>query len=61
MERAQQMMSELSICRRQMAQLRGMMEDMQRQQNEAISDMFKTVLFRMHVKRIDANKPPAVP
>jgi hypothetical protein len=38
-----------------------MMEDMQRQQIEAISDMFKTVLFRMHVKRIDANKPPAAP
>jgi hypothetical protein len=59
MERAQQMMSELSTCRRQMAQLRDMMEDLQRQQNEAISDMFKTVLFRMNVKRIDANKPPA--
>jgi hypothetical protein len=56
MERAQQMMGELSICRRQMAQLRGMMVDLKRQQNEAISDMFKTVLFRMNVKRIDSSK-----
>jgi hypothetical protein len=43
------------MCRASIEQLRGMLDDLQRKQAEAIADMFKAVVFRLNgTKRVDS-------
>ena len=49
------MQADVSLCRQTITQLRGMLDELQRKQAEAIADMFKTVVFRLNgVKRVDS-------
>ena len=49
------MRADVSMCKQTLVQLRGMLDELQRKQNEAIADMFKTVVFRLNgSKRIDS-------
>ena len=50
-----EMRADVSMCRKSIEQLRGMLDDLQRKQAEAIADMFKTVVFRLNgTKRVDS-------
>ncbi len=49
------MRADVSMCKQTIVQLRGMLDELQRKQNEAIADMFKTVVFRLNgSKRVDS-------
>jgi Spy/CpxP family protein refolding chaperone len=50
-----EMRADVSLCRQTIAQLRDLLDDLQRKQTEAISDIFKTVVFRLNgVKRVES-------
>jgi hypothetical protein len=50
-----EMRADVSMCRQTIAQLRGMLDQLQRKQEEAVAEMFKTVVFRLNgVKRVDS-------
>ena len=54
------MQADVSMCRQTIAQLRGMLDELQRKQAEAVADMFKTVVFRLNgVKRVDSPSSPS--
>jgi len=53
------MRSSVSLYRQKIEQLRGMLDELQRKQAEAVADMFKTVVFRLNgVKRVDSPGKP---
>ena len=54
-----EMLADVSLHRQKIVQLRGMLDELQRKQTEAIADMFKTVVFRLNgVKRVDSPGKP---
>ena len=46
------MKSEANFLRREMANLKKMMRDLQQQHNDAIGQVFKQFVFKLHIPRV---------